>query len=631
MMTKKMLTLASAAIFMFSAGMANAADGTWRGISGAWSDISTPSGVWVGGNPADGVGFTAGFTNVNITADQTINLNDIGRTIGNIIFTDATSASHNLTISGANTLTLDVASGSPTVNVTQSGRTLTISCPIAGSDGLTKSGTGTLILATANTYSGATTVNAGTLQLTHTGALGVSTALTLGNGATLALRSDTTATFATPLASVFPSTTATIDLNNNGSGSGNTVTLSGGLRFENPGSVASTIASINITGGNGYILRTGVSLNPGGNPYTLTLNPTTANVELTFFTNAGGGSPTLVLGGASTGNKMLSTATITGWSYLQKTGTGTWTWEPLLAANFLGGMVVSDGKLIVTGTLRAQSGTQAARNVRINGGELHYNSAGAVDSVYGLLIFGGGNLDNSSGSAITTSTYNPVMQWNANFTFLGSNGTNSDLNLGTGAVTMNASRTVTVNSNATLTVGGAISGAGFGLTKSGTGTLKLGGHNTYSGVTLINNGTLLGVTGGSCSNTAVTVTNTTGITSVLGVVVTDNTKPWVCNNLNVNAVAGGEAQITFSFGVTPSQSQAPLVVRNLLSFSGSSTLVVNPANLNSKGKYPLVTVGGTPPGTVPTLSLTGMTGKLKWEGQTLYLDIPPAGTLIQFF
>jgi autotransporter-associated beta strand protein len=170
----------------------------------------------------------------------------------------------------------------------------------------------------------------------------------------------------------------------------------------------------------------------------------------------------------------------------------------------LGACVISSGKLVVSGTLKAYGGT--GHHVQVNpGSQLDYNSAGAVDSgAGGLLILGGGNLDNSSGSAITSSTYNPQMQWNADFTFVGSQGANSDLYLGTGAVNLGtAMRRVTIqNAAATLTVGGAITNMG-GLTKAGPGTLKLSGISTYSGTTMVSDGTLL--VNGSMGSGTVTV------------------------------------------------------------------------------------------------------------------------------
>jgi len=541
---------------------------------------------------------------------------------------DMSAATQDLTLNCA------LALGAANVWDVTTSRTLTVGGAVSGANSLTKQGSGTIVLSVANNYSGGTTVNAGTLQLTHTGALGSSTALTLGNGGTLALRSDTPATFTSPVPGAGVSTIATsatvgLDVNNNGSGSSNTLTLGGGIRLVMP----SSTSTINITGGNSYVLNIPtLTIQQTSASPRLTLNPTSASITIgTLAYTFVGAAAFLNLDGTSTGNS-ISVHTGT-WLQIDKANTSTWT------VNLTGSQPTrvylkngSSGNLIVNGTIKTQS-QNTSSGVRVEGGVLHYNNAGAVDTSPGVnaaLRLAGGSLDNSSGAAITTSTYNPIMEWNGNWAFVGSNGANSDLNLGTGAVSMGATRQVTIqNAATTLTVGGIISGAG-GLTKAGPGTLALAGKNTYTGATTITNGMLIGVTGGSCSNTAVTVTNTTGVTSALGVVVTDTAKPWVCSNLTVRAVSVGDAQIMFTFGVTPSPTQAPLVIRNLLTFSGSPTLVVNPANLQAGRKYPLLTVGGIPPETVPTLSLTGMTGTLGWEESTLYLNIPAAGTLISF-
>jgi autotransporter-associated beta strand protein len=64
-------------------------------------------------------------------------------------------------VAGANTITLltDI-----TINVAEND-TLTISSPIAGSFGITKTGAGTLVLSGYNTYTGATTIDSGVLDL----------------------------------------------------------------------------------------------------------------------------------------------------------------------------------------------------------------------------------------------------------------------------------------------------------------------------------------------------------------------------------------------------------------------------------------------------------------------------------
>ncbi|MCF7731601.1 MAG: autotransporter-associated beta strand repeat-containing protein [Akkermansiaceae bacterium] len=71
--------------------------------------------------------------------------------------------------------------------------------PIAGTGSLTKGGSGTLTLDGANTYSGNTAVNAGTLEANGNSAVGGSTSFTVADGATLLL-SGTTAGYKWPAA-----------------------------------------------------------------------------------------------------------------------------------------------------------------------------------------------------------------------------------------------------------------------------------------------------------------------------------------------------------------------------------------------------------------------------------------------
>jgi autotransporter-associated beta strand protein len=66
-----------------------------------------------------------------------------------------------------------------------SGDTLTISGGVGGSGGVTKNGTGTLVLSGSNTFSGATVVNAGTLNAANASALGTSSTITVNGGSLL--------------------------------------------------------------------------------------------------------------------------------------------------------------------------------------------------------------------------------------------------------------------------------------------------------------------------------------------------------------------------------------------------------------------------------------------------------------
>jgi outer membrane autotransporter protein len=86
------------------------------------------------------------------------------------------------------------ASGSIVANVVDNGvlsvnrsDTFTFGGAISGTGAFQQNGTGTTILTAANTYSGATTVNAGTLQAGATNVFASSSAFTVANGATLGL------------------------------------------------------------------------------------------------------------------------------------------------------------------------------------------------------------------------------------------------------------------------------------------------------------------------------------------------------------------------------------------------------------------------------------------------------------
>lgn len=156
MKTKNQLIafLVNASTSLLAISSASAQSGNWLGNGSAWNDTA----AWLDDIIATGSGKTANFTGVDLTADVSMSLGE-NRTIGSIIFTDDTTASNNLTLTG-NTLTL---AGTPVIDVTQAGRTLTIGSILAGTSGFTKNGLGTLSLAATNPYSGTTNISAGTV------------------------------------------------------------------------------------------------------------------------------------------------------------------------------------------------------------------------------------------------------------------------------------------------------------------------------------------------------------------------------------------------------------------------------------------------------------------------------------
>lgn len=156
-----------------------------------------------------------------------------------------------------------------------------------------------------------------------------------------------------------------------------------------------------------------------------------------------------------------------------------------------GGFGITSGSVILNGTGKValnNANTYAGGTV-VNAGTLQINNASAIGTgPLSLAAFT--TIDNTSGSPVTLTTNN-AQNWNGDFIFEGTN----NLDLGTGAVTLSANRSISVL-NSTLAVGGAIGGTGFSLTKTDPGTLALYGTNTYTGVTQVKGGTLA-VTGGT--------------------------------------------------------------------------------------------------------------------------------------
>ncbi len=146
---------------------------------------------------ADGFGSTADFSTLNLSTNATVTL-DADRTIGNLVFDDRNVTKHNWTLNAGTTGVLTLAGPSPTI--TCSNTSDTIGAAIAGVNGLVKAGNGTLTLSGANTYSGGTTLAAGTLavvagnglgtdalNITENAAGGVSNILTVATSSAVAL------------------------------------------------------------------------------------------------------------------------------------------------------------------------------------------------------------------------------------------------------------------------------------------------------------------------------------------------------------------------------------------------------------------------------------------------------------
>ena len=155
----------------------NAAGGTWA-TNGNWTD----------GRTADGMSFIADFSTLNISGIQTISLGGASRTIGSLNFADTNVSNGGVWIVNNGTIRLDGGVASPTILVKN--QKAQIDAVITGEQGLTKTGTGALVLGGQNTYAGGTAITAGTLGVYGGDAIPDASAVTIAAGGGLNVMGD---------------------------------------------------------------------------------------------------------------------------------------------------------------------------------------------------------------------------------------------------------------------------------------------------------------------------------------------------------------------------------------------------------------------------------------------------------
>ncbi len=397
---------------------------------------------------------------------------------------------------------------------------------IFGGGDLLASGSGTLTLMGNNTYYGMTTVTGGVLRIQNANALGGTTfgtvvaagaALEVAGGITFAAETlDLRGTLSSQTGTntyagiIWPQDGSSFDVGsgsllivssvtaNTGTNAFFSKTGAGTLRFTgdpNPVgtfTVAGGIVELQQSSGN---TDCPIFINPGA-----MLREITAGNLGDYFIQADG---TLDMQGTDQFGGLGGSGLVTNGSASAVTVTvggnnqsGVFSGVIRNGAGTLSVAKTGSGVQTLSGTNTYSGGTT------LSGGQLNINYGGAsgTSSAIGTGTFtigGAYAIDNTSGSDVTLSPVIP-QNWNGDFTYLGS----KSLNLGSGAVTLGANRTVTVLTN-TLTVGGAVGGA-YSLTKNGGGTLTLNGANTFSGATTVNGGTLL-INGSTVAGSAVTV------------------------------------------------------------------------------------------------------------------------------
>ena len=349
-------------------------------------------------------------------------------------------------LAGSHTISAPLHLASDTIFSAAAASSLTISSPIEGSGGVTLTGSGMLTLSGANTYTGPTQVNGGTLQFSGASANLGTRAITANGGAV-------------------QYTNATI---NGGTlaGNGTHTTLAGG---------SSSFSGTTVSAGTPFVAN-------GPTTFTDVTNygPMTANSTLSWTggTNAAGGS--LAVNGTLDTSEFTTAGNITiaNGGILNNSATN-------LTAYNGAQIIVNSG-----GTLNADSQNDGvALNLQIcllvNNGTI----TGATNVGYGATVQGSGTFGQVNLASGGTLSVSP----NANLAAAGITVTGGTI-AGSGSlaspITIQSAAVVSTNAGGKVELSGGLTGDGS-LTTQGMGTVVLSGVGNYTGGTVVGGGTVI--------------------------------------------------------------------------------------------------------------------------------------------
>lgn len=524
----------------------NQSDAVTQGVDFGQSVITGTGGFLQAGSGTTTLNILNTFSGTTTASAGVLNLAH-GRALQNSAL--VTTGAGAITLTGVSALTLGGLSGASgdVGSIVTSGYesvSALVLNPLAGSvtyggivsDGaagmsLTKTGGGTQVLQGASTYTGATTVNAGTLELSGAGSLIHTSGIAISGGTlTLANASPESGSGRLGDAKVLTANSGTLLYSN----------TSGANVY------AETIGSVALESGQFNVVES-INQTVAGNQ-TLTLSgltrPGTANSSVVTFsaaTTAPNGTKNII---AVAGAAQTSAGQIIGpWA---TTGTAAGTQTDYAVFNAAGQVVPAalsttaesgwttpgNAYSLNTGSAVTLSGTRTVGALQFYGATSTLNTATGANLETGGLLFSGANQKTvaSTGTGVLTTPSGGGMLF---------------ITTGNSAITHVVSAAIADN-------GGAVT-----VVKSGLGALTLSGTNTFTGSLIVNAGTVNAATAANIGGTAPVIFNgsatfnTGSVTYNRGLIINNGAIVSIGNSNPVftgNVTGTGGIAVTTGFG-----------------------------------------------------------------------------------